>query len=71
MRSQASRTCPRWTSIAMAWSIVRDDQPRTDTARAVALALHNQAHARESAGRCRANRHQNALLGTAVECNVP
>jgi hypothetical protein len=27
----------------MAWSFVRDDQPRTDTARQVALALHDEA----------------------------
>jgi hypothetical protein len=34
----------------MAWSFVRDDQPRTDTARQVALALHDDARDLAAAG---------------------
>jgi 5-methyltetrahydropteroyltriglutamate--homocysteine methyltransferase len=34
----------------MAWSFVRDDQPRTDTARQVALALHDEARDLAAAG---------------------
>jgi 5-methyltetrahydropteroyltriglutamate--homocysteine methyltransferase len=43
----------------MAWSFVRDDQPRTDTARQVALALHDEA--RDLAAGIRIHVHEPAL----------
>ncbi|RAY12881.1 5-methyltetrahydropteroyltriglutamate--homocysteine S-methyltransferase [Actinomadura craniellae] len=36
----------------LAWSFVRDDQPLADTARQVALALHDEIHDLEAAGIC-------------------
>jgi hypothetical protein len=46
---------------AMAWSFVRDDQPRTDTARQVALALHDEAARDLAAARIRIHVDEPAL----------